>query len=377
MSKVDISEQGALSLESLADSIKSSCAEIWDRSEELYKHIEDVEELGEYREQIREMLSDIAKTLKEKSEPINSLSEKIMKKAGDIRTLISFIDGNQDSSAGATSSGTNSSNMTRRQGNVQTAIDVMVNNNVQTADFGNLDARTVGELVAAIEETQKEFPELQLSFVGSTQRRNELIREDIYKQYADSFKRYYPQMSDADIKRLASLKTNEFMNQVDQNGNKIFEVGTGEMAVAFFSKHSALNKFDGITINEMYGNDYDYFKRVRENDVRLGWKPVGCDTPKATMDHELGHRLAYLTKAAENPEIQDWFNAFKAKSRNEQSNILSGYATTDIDEFIAEAWSEYRNNPNCRPCASEISKIVISLYEDRDPKKKVLTYPRR
>ena len=44
---------------------------------------------------------------------------------------------------------------------------------------------------------------------------------------------------------------------------------------------------------------------------------------------------------------------------------LSGYANTNINEFIAEAWSEYQNNPNPRPLSKQVSERLFELYKEK------------
>lgn len=62
------------------------------------------------------------------------------------------------------------------------------------------------------------------------------------------------------------------------------------------------------------------------------------------------------------------FEEFEKLSYTMKGEVLSGYAAKDIHEFIAEGWSESRNNPNCRPKAREIADILIDLYDQRNRK---------
>jgi len=41
---------------------------------------------------------------------------------------------------------------------------------------------------------------------------------------------------------------------------------------------------------------------------------------------------------------------------------LSEYAQSNIAEFIAEAWAEYRNNPSPRPIAQSIAELIRQRY---------------
>ncbi len=88
----------------------------------------------------------------------------------------------------------------------------------------------------------------------------------------------------------------------------------------------------------------------------------------ATVDHELGHQIAKLTNAHNDYEMQEMYSRFMSLSSTQRGEVLSGYAGESIHEFIAEGWSEYRNNPNCRPLAKSISNRLFDLYNQHTPR---------
>ena len=47
------------------------------------------------------------------------------------------------------------------------------------------------------------------------------------------------------------------------------------------------------------------------------------------------------------------------------SQELSEYANANLFEFIAEAWSEYRNNPSPRPLANEVGDRIVEIARGR------------
>jgi hypothetical protein len=60
-----------------------------------------------------------------------------------------------------------------------------------------------------------------------------------------------------------------------------------------------------------------------------------------------------------NPEVlKEW-----ALLHGRVEDEVSKYAATKIQEFIAEAWAEYRNNPTPRPAATKIGEIIVSRYQ--------------
>jgi hypothetical protein len=99
-------------------------------------------------------------------------------------------------------------------------------------------------------------------------------------------------------------------------------------------------------------------------DVRAGFHPAGCETVKSIVDHEIGHQLDDLLHIHRNAKIKKIW----ARGNREIKSGLSEYGTENINEMIAEGWSEYRNNPAPRPLAKEIGEVVIKLYEAREKK---------
>lgn len=239
------------------------------------------------------------------------------------------------------------------------------------ADFGNLDSRTSKDIFIAVAETKQMFPELDLQFVGSAQSRNKAIEADLRNIYLSAYRRHYPGASDAELMPYVDQQVDEDMS--------CLKIGNGTIAQSLYVPSASsitenvMACYNGISINEAYGSSYEHFKEVKQADVEAGWKPVNCSTPKATVDHELGHQIAKLVDAHNDSEIRELFDQFSQMEPQNRSKVLSGYAATNIHEFIAESWSEYRNNPQCRDCAKCVAVRMIELYGARGPvKKKVL-----
>lgn len=271
---------------------------------------------------------------------------------------------NQSSSAlNETSLSDGAATGTDREGvpdNMQIASMAVSNGLVKHADFGSLDPLTARDIYLSIAETKEQFPELDLRFVGSAQSRNHRIAEQLTNMYLNAYRLHYPSVSDNDLMPIVNQQVEE-----DMRG---FEIGDRTIAQSLFVGEPSsygeeiISEFNGITINESYGASYEHFTEVRRSDVLSRWKPEGCDTPRATVDHELGHQIARLTDAHNDGYIQELYANFSNLSEMDQGNVLSGYAGESIHEFIAESWSEYRNNQNCRPLAMEVSNRMIDLY---------------
>ena len=120
----------------------------------------------------------------------------------------------------------------------------------------------------------------------------------------------------------------------------------------------------GITLNSALFKkvtNLDYMKKG----VESKFHPVGCDTLKSTLDHEIGHEIDNLLGIAEMDEIR---NLFYSMSKEEITEKLSTYAWQNrarnpVKEFVAEAWSEYMNNPNPREVAKCVGELIEKRYE--------------
>lgn len=52
-------------------------------------------------------------------------------------------------------------------------------------------------------------------------------------------------------------------------------------------------------------------------------------------------------------------------SNGNAKDTLSTYSATNVKEFIAEAYSEYRNNPNPRDYSTKVYNRLKELYSQR------------
>lgn len=251
--------------------------------------------------------------------------------------------------------------------NNQIATAMVVDGLVRQADFGKLDNKTAQDIYTSVSETLEMFPDIDLHFVGSVQSRNERIKKSLEEMYLGAYRQHYPTASDADLMPFVRQQVSEDMKE--------FEPSEHTIAQSLFIKtpqtygEDIIAGFNGISINERYGGDYNHFTDVRKNDVKAKWKPAGCDTPRATVDHELGHQIARLTNAHNDADIQEMYSNFIGLTSAQRGDVLSGYAGESIHEFIAEGWSEYRNNTNCRPLAINISNRLFDLYSQINPQR--------
>ena len=94
-----------------------------------------------------------------------------------------------------------------------------------------------------------------------------------------------------------------------------------------------------------------------------GFHPPLCTTAKSDFEHELGHMLDYSLDVQSDKKIRVLYrNLRKTKSITSK---LSEYANKNTREFIAEAWSEYCNNPTPREIACTVSSRIFELYAQK------------
>lgn len=118
----------------------------------------------------------------------------------------------------------------------------------------------------------------------------------------------------------------------------------------------------GVAVNKKYGADVDLFKSALKRDVVAKWHPVGADTIRSVVDHELGHQLDTLLGLHIDSEV---IQAYKSVKLQGIQNEVSGYADKNIKEFIAECWAEACNNPAPRTYARTVAEIVRARYQSK------------
>lgn len=122
----------------------------------------------------------------------------------------------------------------------------------------------------------------------------------------------------------------------------------------------------GLGINQKYFSSGKLNTGLNSlaRDVKAQWHPLGGDTVTSIIDHEIGHVLDRKLGIRNDGRIQQLFRQNHDRGNDmKMGAVLSRYASKNTREFIAEAWSEYRNNPNPRPVAKEVGDIIMSYIE--------------
>jgi len=216
-------------------------------------------------------------------------------------------------------------------------------------DFKGLDVAVANDLIQGINNAVTEFPELRtkLKFVGSAQARNNYIVKVKVEEVASRLRSVTgrePDKTDIDYakKRIA--------RQVGRVPGDAYAYSTSDDIAG------------GISVNTKYGKDAAKMQESLGRDVLAGFHPPGTGSVKAVVDHEMAHEIDKLLGLATRREFTDpGLRAIVSQYTPEQIvNGLSRYAKTNPKEVIAEAWAEYKNNPQPREIATKIGQYIQS-----------------
>jgi hypothetical protein len=225
------------------------------------------------------------------------------------------------------------------------------------ADFKGLDlevANTVNETTLA---TVKQFPVLQdrLEFIGETHNRVQVAKARWIAIQEENLQKYGMQKGTKQYEDCLKASVRRFMgrNRVSSNWYAVSHSGgTG----------SIWGDLNGITVNNRQAKNAAAMTQSLKRDVKSGWHPVACDTIKSVIDHEYGHQVDRLIGLADDADFLKYYNSL---SRDDIVQGLSRYALTNKREFIAEAWSEYVNNPRPRAMAKKVGEMLIKVYKQK------------
>ena len=231
-------------------------------------------------------------------------------------------------------------------------------------DYGRLNVDIANEWNRALTRSFNQFPELvkNFGFVGSCQQRNKGVRKAVTEYFTDYFKtdntneeltKYAKKMVDSNV--------NRFMRRM--------KVSTHTMAQSWSPSADNLKAFRGVCINEKLADfkTIDAAKDSLQRQVNIKFHPNGCSNVGSVLDHEIGHQLDDMLGLRDNKAIQDLYNS---RTTSKITDDLSEYAWNNSNsdrygEFIAEAWSEYQNNPHPREIATKVGETIISAYNKK------------
>ena len=222
---------------------------------------------------------------------------------------------------------------------------------------------TANEWNRGLKDSFDRFPELKknFGFVGEAHERRTIIRDRVREFFETEWSRKYPNWNDKERKKDA-------WNQADGWIRSQIKISKNTSAINYAKiDHNIYRNMEGVSVNKEYGKSKTYFIESLKKDVESKHHPVGCDTIRSVLDHEVGHALDTLLGISKMSEVQKLIISLT----NEQiTTNLSRYSWKNGNsnphrEFIAEAWAEYCNNPNPRPIAKTIGELIESEYRKK------------
>ncbi len=224
----------------------------------------------------------------------------------------------------------------------------IASNLADNADYKGVDVRVANEWNKGLHFHLKEFPELRKNqkFTGTIQGQNKLWHELEAKKVAE-YQRSHglkKDLSDTDLLSWAKRMVRK-------------RKAGGEMA------HSWRHKdVSGIAVNKKFGVDHDKFVEIKTKNVVSKYHAQGTESVKSVVDHEMGHELDALLGLRGDADV---VNLYKSFNREEVTENLSKYGSTNIAEFIAEAWSESLNNAKPRDISRRMDEIIRRRYREK------------
>ena len=225
---------------------------------------------------------------------------------------------------------------------------------VAKIDYTGYDLRLANEVNEELQKLFQLYPEVEdVNFIGTIQNRNKLMYEYEKKKFLEKNKELFEDLDHKTIEAFVKkyVKRRKVMGDTyAQATNKTW----GPAA--------------GINFNEKWAKDYEAFKRSVANDVRSGWHPEGTEAPVSVLIHEFGHSIDYFI---EKVGLRDKYlkpifeRALQQPARTKES--LSRYAIEGKRpdrEIIAEAFTEYRLNPNPRKWARLIGEAIEQALDE-------------
>ena len=262
-------------------------------------------------------------------------------------------------------------------------------NLADTINYKGLDIDYANTINNAIYNNFQSYPEIRnfIKTLGAAQSINKEARESFLIEHQEEIEHAVKEAIDR-VFRVQKNLNGEFAERaiIGQYGsvNKMKEAVRRKVlskfkqavskkvngqAFAFFRfGYSSLDNIrdsSGIYFNAKYGKKNKIDELLKQCVVH-NFHPEGCDTAKATIDHEFGHALHRYIKDNTKPNkyYQELVSYYDGLNWSQITDGLSSYASTNLSEFIAEAYSEYKNNKSPRKIASKVGGLLDKAYKE-------------
>ncbi|MDR0979499.1 MAG: minor capsid protein [Lachnospiraceae bacterium] len=229
---------------------------------------------------------------------------------------------------------------------------------IQMADYKGLDVKVANEWNKGLTNTFKEFPELQsrFGFVGESHERRKLLENDLHKVILDRNKSLYSAFTDEQLEKITKNEVKEYLPKLNKNvmATSYFKSDIGDEIERVHAK------YNGITLNYDNAKNYSDAVELMKKAEDIKYHPAGTASIKAVFDHEIAHQIDNMLNLSNKNDLLALYANIKKEGITDN---LSTYAGSNIKEFIAEGWAEYKNNLKPRDVATQIGKTIEKEYE--------------
>ena len=203
-----------------------------------------------------------------------------------------------------------------------------------------------------------------LSTVYRTLKKYPLLREDIHyfgtlngfiKSKEALFKRLNPSVSDVIVKMIQQSS-----DEVARSCLAAFR--SDGLALAFVVAAGNC-RLSGIIINGKSMAQKDVLQNLKYGE-QSGHSPKGCNSIKSVIEHEIGHLLDLKLGISDSFEFKRIMSAYDAPYiYSNLSHYAASGNTIREPEVVAEAYSEYCNNPAPREIALRVGRLIDQKYK--------------
>lgn len=224
---------------------------------------------------------------------------------------------------------------------------------IPNVSYKGLDIRTANAMNESLTNAFNYSSKISqnMGFYGSAQERNKLMKAELETYFTG----YFSGLGYRNPSKYAKQYASSFVGRVSSNTYALAYSGQVSGGGITPALQKIVQKWSGIGVNVNMGKDYDAMTKSVEYDVNTGYHPVGTGTVRAIFDHEFGHQLDYAFGLRNRNDIR---TMYYSKTPQGITQSLSKYGAKNVAEFIAEAYSEYVNNPTPRQVASDVGKII-------------------
>lgn len=255
-------------------------------------------------------------------------------------------------------------------------INLVKNEHIaKKVDFGEMDINVAREMVNTIRNAKLKYPFLSFTFIGLTQALNNNLRQNIEVNLTRLYIENNPTASIDEIIETVKAETTAYIKM------KNFEIKENDLAVTIAVKtpkkiarpkpgmetagyiteyvgDTFSSKLNGISINIDNAQNYTQLYQDLVAEERRGASPKGCNSVNYLICHEIAHQLDSCLQIYADPDIiKEYIHHIHLSGIEQISNVCT-YASTDIHEFIAEAWAESQCSASPRKVAKLIGEKV-------------------